>query len=94
MNVGTVTMNDSLTNFFKAVETARRRNVSAFEQARPAAASEAPVKAAPRKTAPVAPQHRFYRPETTGVNTAPGAPPPGSGLQKTRILGNFFDAYA
>jgi hypothetical protein len=94
MNVGSLTMNDSTANFFKAVETARQRNVSAFESTRPAAASGAPVRSAPRSAAPATSQHRFYRTEMTGVNTAPGASPQTSGLQKTRILGNFFDAYA
>ena len=89
MSIGTITTNDSLANFFKAVQTARQRNEAAFEPVRPSAASEAPMRAKTVKTAPTGPQHRFYRPVAVGVNTAPV-----SGQQRTRILGNFFDAYA
>jgi hypothetical protein len=94
MSIGAVAMNDSMAAFFKAVETARSGNVSAFEPVRAAAASETQVRVAPRSAASVGLQHRFYRPETTGVNTAPGASAQNPGVKNTRILGNFFDAYA
>jgi len=94
MNIGAVTGNDSLVNFFKAVETARQRNVAAFEHARPSAASEAPTKTNAQSVAKAVLQQRFYKPETTGENMAPGAAAQSSGLKTTKVLGNFFDAYA
>jgi hypothetical protein len=94
MNIGAVTGNDSLVNFFKAVETARQRNVAAFEHARPSAASEAPAKTNAQGVGKAGSQHRFYQPDTSGVNTAPGVTRQSSGLKTTKVLGNFFDAYA
>jgi|WetSurMetagenome_2_1015567.scaffolds.fasta_scaffold233123_1 hypothetical protein len=91
MNIGSVAFNDPVANFFKAVETARQRNTSAFKTIKPMASFE--------KTAGVHAQIMTAAPskhaqQPIGVNSAPPVAVQGQQQVRTRILGNFFDAYA
>jgi hypothetical protein len=94
MSISTVTMNDPMVNFFRAVETARQRNIAAFDRMQPSTALKAPIKTKAETSGTTSSQNGFYRSAITGVNTAPGASIQSSGLQRTKTLGNYFDAYA
>jgi hypothetical protein len=94
MTIGRVAFNDPVANFFKAVETARQRNLSAFDQIQPAAKFETSPNAAVQKPASAVSLKRPFENKITGVNTAPAASAQSQRQVRTRILGNFFDAYA
>jgi hypothetical protein len=94
MSIGSVAFNDPVSNFFKAVETARQRNLTAFEHIKPMTKFDAPGQVHAQKTNELSLSNRPYANKTIGVNTAPAGSAQSSQQVRTRILGNFFDAYA
>jgi hypothetical protein len=92
MSISNVAFNDPVANFFKAVETARQRNTTAFEKIQPMAEFKATQRTQPQKTITPMSVPKQYERKAMGVNTAVPAQNPQS--VKTRILGNYFDAYA
>jgi hypothetical protein len=93
MNIGSVSNDDSMNNFFKAVDAARQRNNVTFSQEKSFAADET-----------VAKKH-INESDSLSSGGAYGNTAPYSSLSiqagdqasrpvTTRILGNFFDAYA
>ncbi len=92
MSITSVAFNDPVANFFKAVETARQRNTTAFEKIQPMARFEPTQRAQPQsKSAPLS-ASKPYEAKAMGVNTAVATHMPQQ--IKTKILGNYFDAYA
>jgi len=94
MSIGSVALNDPMVNFFKAVETARQRNVAAFNHVKPAAKFQAPAQASIQKTASRTAMNEQYKNEMTIANTAPTVATRRPQKIQTKTLGNFFDAYA
>jgi hypothetical protein len=94
MSIGGVAFNDPVANFFKAVETARQRNNTGFEKIQPMAQSGSAERAQAQKAAAPLSMSKQYEPKPMGVNTAPAVPFQGSRQVRTKILGNYFDAYA
>jgi hypothetical protein len=94
MSINSVAFNDPVLNFFKAVETARQRNIAAFNQLQPAAKFEMPAPPHVQKSASAVPLNGQSKHVVTGVNTAPAASAQGSQTARMKILGNYFDAYA
>jgi hypothetical protein len=94
MSIGSVALNDPMVNFFKAVETARQRNVAAFDHVKPAARFQAPAQARIQKTASRTGLNEQYKNQMTIANTAPTAATQSPKKMQTKTLGNFFDAYA
>jgi hypothetical protein len=94
MSIGSVALNDPMINFFKAVETARLRNVSAFDNVKPAAKFEIPAQAKIQKTASRFSVNQQSKNEMTIANTAPTGALQSPKKLQTKMLGNFFDAYA
>ena len=94
MSVGTVAMSDPLLNFFKVVEAARQRNVTAFSRIQPAAKLEEPKNVNVKKSASTTPLNRQFQNKIMGVNRAPVIPATNGNHLRTKMVGNFFDAYA
>jgi hypothetical protein len=94
MGVGSVTFNDPVANFFKAVESARQRNAVSIENIRPMTGAEAPQRAKEQKPVSSDPPVKQHAPQILGVNTAAVSEALAQRQARTKILGNFFDAYA
>ena len=94
MTIGSVAFNDPVANFFKAVETARQRNLTAFEQIQPAEKFETSPNAAVKKSVSAESLARPFENKITAAHTASPTPAQTQRQARTKILGNFFDAYA
>jgi hypothetical protein len=93
MNIGSVSNNDSMNNFFKAVDAARQRNNVAFSQEKSFTATETEAKKQTNEADSLSSGGAYG-------NTAPYSSLSMQNVNRTsspvttRILGNFFDAYA
>ncbi len=87
MSIGSVTINDPLVNFFRAVDAARQRNTVTFGQSPEVLETKTP-KTVSRDRTLINMQTSAVSSETAvnGVRTAVQT--------KSKILGSFFDAYA
>jgi hypothetical protein len=90
MNAGALSSNDAMYNFVKLVDAARQRNISAFD--------EAATKTQRAQSASNAAQVSAFQQAFSKSKAAP-AQGPSAGhhaptVARTKILGNFFDAYA
>ena len=90
MNIGALTSGDTMYNFVKLVDAARQRNISAFD--------EAATKTQRAQSKTNAAQVSAFQ-KTFTKNKASPVAETSSGYQlpkvtRTKILGNFFDAYA
>jgi hypothetical protein len=95
MNIGALTSGDTMYNFVKLVDASRQRNISAFDVSisKPNAARSA------RSTSNAAQVSAFQQAFTKNKPAAADSERPSAGYQipkvtRTKILGNFFDAYA
>lgn len=93
MNIGALTSGDTMYNFVKLVDAARQRNIAAFEDA----ATKAQRTQGKSNTAQVtAFQETFAKNKSSPAAsvTESSAGFQMSRVTRTKILGNFFDAYA
>ena len=93
MNINSAALGDPMYAFFRAVDAARQRNTVAFGQITPAARFDE-AKKTTHKTVSSASMD-----QGKGLNTAHAKSLTQNSVSnpkpiKTRILGNFFDAYA
>jgi hypothetical protein len=91
MNIGALTSSDTMYNFVKLVDAARQRNISAFE--------DVATKVQRTQGKSNAAQVSAFQQTFTKNKPVEGVDRPQPGYQlpkvtRTKILGNFFDAYA
>jgi hypothetical protein len=91
MNIGALTSSDTMYNFVKLVDAARQRNISAFD--------ETATKTQRAQSKTNAAQVSAFQKTFTKNKPVEGADRPQQGFQlpkvtRTKMLGNFFDAYA
>jgi hypothetical protein len=96
MNVAALSSNDAMYNFVKLVDAARQRNISAFDEA---ATKTQRAQSKSNVSQVSAFQQAFAKNKSGPASSATGSErlSPGTQLPKmtrTKILGNFFDAYA
>jgi hypothetical protein len=94
MNVAALSNNDAMYNFVKLVDAARQRNISAFDGALSGGPKTAQRAHGKGNAAQVtAFKQAFTKSEAAPVQgTSAGYQLPK--VTRTKILGNFFDAYA
>ncbi|MGB7566464.1 MAG: hypothetical protein WBM07_01275 [Chitinivibrionales bacterium] len=90
MNVAALSSNDAMYNFVKLVDAARQRNISAFDEV----ATKTRRAQSKSNAAQVSAFQQTFAKNKPSAVSAPSAEYQLPKVTRTKILGNFFDAYA